>query len=190
MVLGWLVFLLGCPHAVEVSEADLLGRMSLEMPSNWELVKNRRFLGNHMVTLRSPEGCCTVQAHLIPEDRKSRALPLDILSDTLSMSGAYLQGFHSELLGSNTIELDGREAWATVVRRYHGPHERLYTTVITRISGHIVWLSLEAPFTAPLSITTAWQAVLETFRLPEDPPVESPVFEPVPKALEEVGSVD
>ncbi|MEE2750752.1 MAG: hypothetical protein VX519_04935 [Myxococcota bacterium] len=184
------MLLLGCPHAVEVSDQGLLGRMSLEIPARWEVVKNRRFLGNQMVVLRSPDGCCTVQAHLIPENHKSRAVPLDILADTLSMSSAYLRGFHSELLGSNTIELDGREAWATVVRRYHGPHERLYTTVITRIPEHVVQLSLEAPFTAPLSVTTAWQAVLETFSLPEDPPEASPLFEPLPQGLEEVGSVD
>jgi len=164
--------------------------MSMALPAQWEMVKNRRVMGNHIVVLRSPDGCCMVQAHLIPEDRSSRGLPLDIVADTLSMSSAYLRGYHSELLGGNTIELDGREAWATVVRRHHGPHERLYTTVITRIPDHIVHLSLEAPFTASLSVTTAWQSVIESFNFPEDPPEEAPFFEPPPQSFQEMGSVD
>jgi hypothetical protein len=190
VLLGASLFLFGCPHAVEVSGEHLHGRMVLETPPQWTVVKNRRLFGNHLVVLRSPDGCCLLQAQLIREDFKSRSLPLHIVADTLSIGGAHNRGLHSELLGGNTIDLDGREAWATVLRRHYGPHERLYTTVITRTPEHVVQLSLEAPFMAPLSVTSAWQHVIETFSLPQDPPGESPLFEPLPRELEDVGSVD
>jgi hypothetical protein len=188
MWVAWMA--LACLQAVHVQGNQLEGRLSLEIPDHWELVHNRRAFGNHLVVMSGPDRCCEIRAQLIREDPGSRPLPLHVVADAISLGRSEHQGIHAEVLGGQSIEIAGRRGWASVLRKYHGPHEQLYTTVVTRGEEHLVFLSLQASRQAPIQITQDWDQVLNSLRLPEDPPREEPVFEPLPPELEDVGRVE
>ena len=188
-----LVFLLGCARAVHPthilrSGSVYEGKIRVEAPPHWELVRNRRFLGRHVVAWKSPDSCCVIEIKLEREGRRARALPLSLVAELYPIMLGHHEGIETEIVDTRQIDLSGREAWAVTVKRRHGPHEQLMSVVVARGEQHLVVLQLQATSAASLDMPLAWQQVIESFRLLEPIP-ETPLFEPLPAALEDISDV-
>ncbi len=62
------------------------GDLEVAAPPGWEVTRNYRFFGNQLFTLIDPEGDAAVTIELHKENRDSRALPLLLVSDALTMN--------------------------------------------------------------------------------------------------------
>ena len=188
-----LVLVAGCARAVHPthtlrSGSVYEGRFLVEAPTHWKLIQNRRTLGRHVVAWKSPDSCCVIRIKLEREGRRARLLPLALVAELYPMMLSHHEGIETEIVDTRQIELSGREAWAVTVKRRHGPHEQLMSVVITRGEQHLVVLELQATASASLDMPLAWQQVIESFRLLEPNP-ETPLFEPLPAALEDITDV-
>ncbi len=171
----------GCVHAFRPGpEGGLEGVVQLRAPEGWRPVRNRRFARHHELILRSPDGCCTITVEVLPLDRRSAELPLDLLADTLPLEMGRDQGLAAEPLARHQILVDGREAWAITYRLHHGPHRRLATSVVVRDDRYLALLTLSLPDTAPPEVLSAWDGLLDSLRLPGPVDPDAPPFEPEP----------
>jgi hypothetical protein len=161
----------------------LTGRFELVVPQGWETTRNGRGLGSHHLTLASPDGTSAITVDLIREDRTSRQLPLVVLVEGYAVDSGRGRGIESERLGSDRLDVAGREAWAVTVKRHSGPNERLASTVGLRGEQHLALLTLHTRAGAPSSVASAWSVVLDSFELPRELPVETPPF--LDEALDE-----
>lgn len=151
--------------------------MAFELPEGWQVVRNARALGNHWVTLASPEQSTAITIELVREDSRSRALPLHMLADVLPLEAGRSLGLQSMPMAHHQIELAGREAWATTVKRRHGPEERLVSALYSRVDQHLLVLTLHTLAEAPKEVLTGWDTVMSTLWLPADPAPEVAPFQ-------------
>ncbi|MCB9795522.1 MAG: hypothetical protein H6741_22680 [Alphaproteobacteria bacterium] len=152
------------------------GRVAFELPSGWDLSRRRRFFGNQAFTLKAPEPSSAVTVRVMREGRVSRALPLPVVAEALSVDAGRSLGVESALVGLQQVELDGREAWAATVRRRHGPVERVESSVYLRAGRDLVVVSLHTVSDAPAAVLTAWSSLLGSLSLPMDPRPDTPPF--------------
>ncbi len=178
------LLLAGCVRAAHPVAVDPLsgaevweGDFRVAAPPGWEVSRNRRWLGNDLFTFTSPDRRDAITIERFREDRRSRDLPLSLVSDALTMNFGRAQGVRPELLGQDEILVADRPAWATTVLRRHGPGERLASTVALRGAGHLVLIGLHTVPEGVDDCALAWQLVLESFELPGEPVPKDPRLE-------------
>ncbi len=168
--------LLGCLAAVKPGVGGWEGPVfHFQHPRGWEVVKNHRFLGRHVVVMTNADGPGDITVELYREDKRTRAKPLSLVSDVYAANLGWTQGYVITPLGQHQIEVANREAWVTDVVRRHGPNERRASVVMLRGDRRLVVITLSTVEGSPRSVYYAFDQVLSSFEMPYDAPPEHTV---------------
>ncbi len=170
----------GCLAAVHQSQGTLTGDFAIVPPASWDVTRNRRLLGHHLVMLQAPDRCCTITIERRREGAEARDLPLSLVADVLPLESGRVHGMVGEPIGHHQLDLGGREAWATTLIRHNGPMSWVVTVVYTRGPEGLYVLTLDYPKGADPSIVRAWERVLSSFELPGSPPPDVAPWDPEP----------
>ena len=172
------LMLVGCGPAVRFELQQSVEPLVFDSPVGWELVKNRRYLKNRLVVFEASDDCCFVRIEAVPEGKRARSLPLDLVSETLTLSRGRRQGIRVELLGSQEILVANRRGVATTYRMRHGPHSRFGTSVHFRASEYLVVLTLQGVDPLSLEVLDQWSLFLDSVDAPQWEAQDEPLFEP------------
>ncbi len=178
----WLLLaaLSGCLSATHQGHGRWAGSFAIDAPPSWEVTRNRRTLGHHLLVLQAPDDCCHITVERRRETRETRALPLSLLSDVMPLETGRIHGMVGEPVGHHQLDLGGREAWATTIIRHNGPNSWVVTSVFARSPDGLYVLTLDYPESAGPTVVRAWERVLTSFDLPDHPPPQVAPWEPEP----------
>jgi hypothetical protein len=169
-----------CVPATHHGQSRPTDSFSLDVPAQWQVIRNRRLLGHHQLVLQAPDKCCTIVVERRREDRFSRELPLSLLADTLPLQAGRIHGMAGEPIAHHKLDLRGREAWATTLIRHNGPRSWLVTSIFLRADGDLFILTLAYPRNAGSSVSLAWERVVNSFDIPGSPAPDTPPWDPEP----------
>jgi len=169
-----ILYLLAC-LAVKPGLSGWEGAFHFQHPKGWEVVKNHRFLGRHVVVLENRDGPGHITLELYREDRSTRKKPLSLVADVYAANLGWRQGYVITPVAQHQLLVADREAWASDVVRTHGPHRRLASVVMLRGDGRVAVITLSTEEDSPHNVYYAFDQVLSSFDLPDDPPPEHTV---------------
>ena len=146
------------------------GTVVVEPPSGWAVVRNYRFLSSEFVAFS--DGVSRIDIQVVPMDRRSARLPLDLVAEARAMNGARGMGVSNVAWRTDHIVIDGREAWAVTGRRTWMFARADFTLAVVALGRKACLLSLHVPPERGLSALPAWSELLDTihFRMPADAP--------------------
>ena len=170
--------ILSCGPAVRFEQQKAVEPLIFSAPSGFELVKNRRYLKNRLVVYEATNDCCFVRVEVVSEGADARSMPLDVVSEILTLSRGRRLGLRVELLESQEILVAQRRGVATTYRMSHGPHDRFGTSVHFRAAEFMVVLTLQGLDPLPLEVLEHWSLFLDSVEAPAWPVPDEPLFEP------------
>lgn len=172
--------LAGCLSAVHTGQGRWTGSFAVDAPPRWEITRNSRAMGHHILVFEAPDACCHITVERRRETRQTRDLPLSLVSDLMPLEAGRIHGMVGEPMGHHQLDLGGREAWATTVIRHNGPKSWVVSSVFARSPDGLYVLTLDYPESAGPAVVRAWERVLTSFDLPGHPPPDVPPWDPEP----------
>jgi hypothetical protein len=170
------LLLLGCAAAWR---PDAPGRFDLAVPAGWEVTRNTRFLGTHVLAMANDGARATITVALVPGAAGARDVPLDLVAESRALTSGRALGIQSGRTRLHQIALDGHEAWAVTGRRRWQFVEADYTAIYARVGPHLAEITLQTPAGQLDRSLTAWATVLDSLRFPRDPvAADAPQFDP------------
>ena len=164
------LLLAGCPKAVTRVDDQLTGRVCFSVEPGWDLKQNYRWFGTQHIALAPdpPSRSLTVDLRRIRGEGED--LPLDLVAEGVVGEFGRSMGIVTEATDEREIVLAGYRAVALTGTRRHGPRQMDFTAWVARPPGSLLVVQLLTPPGELQREVLLLQRVLESFRLPLDPP--------------------
>lgn len=169
-----LLLILACAPALTGGTRD---RVSLAVPSGWELTRNHRFLGTDNVAMK--HGDAAISVLVVADNGLAQSYPLDVVASVRALSWGRKLGVQNNVVAEHSVSLDGREAYAVTGLRQWRTTRIGYTMVVTRTCGRLAEVVLHAPPDSLDFHTRDWGTILESLHIVESPgwvSVAGPLF--------------
>jgi len=165
-----LLGLVGCPRAVTRTGDLLTGRVCFAVDPDWQVTKNYRWFGTHHVQLSPTPPTSVLTVDLLRTGRQGEHLPLDLVAEGVIGQQGRRLGLTTLATAEHEIVLAGYRAIALSGTRHHGPREVEFTAWVARPPGRLLVVMLQTPPRGLQAEVLLLQRVIESFRLPLEPP--------------------
>jgi len=149
---------------------QLTGRVCFTVDPDWELRRNYRWFGTQHVALAPNPPSRSLTIDLRKTHGEGEDLPLDLVAEGVVGEFGRALGIVTEAYDEREIALAGYRAVALTGIRRHGPRRMEFTAWVARPPGRLLVVQLQTPPGELQGEILLLQRVLESFRLPLDPP--------------------